>query len=137
MNYSEIFSRGSDEHLDLLNQIGDVYRELEMSPEALEFYKKIAELAQTPAYAVVARIGMAHTYMDIAKNRTSMAKLREAEKILTNPTNYNERAVLAHLHMTFVRAHGEWYDYKRVREHLKLLNEYLPLDPSMQVRTTP
>ena len=137
LNYSETFSRGSDEHLDLLNQIGDVYRELEMSPEALEFYEKIAELAQTPAYAVVARIGMAHTYMDIAKNRTSMAKLREAEKILTNPTNYNERAVLAHLHMTFVRAHGEWYDYKRVREHLKLLNEYLPPDPSMQVRTNP
>ena len=137
LNYSENFSRSSDGHLDLLNQIGNVYRELEMSPEALEFYEKISELAQTPAYAVVARIGMAHTYMDIAKNRTSMAKLREAEKILTNPTNYNERAVLAHLHMTFVRAHGEWYDYKRVREHLKLLNEYLPPDPSMQIRTTP
>ena len=137
LSYSENFSRGSDEHLDLLNQIGDIYRELEMSPEALEFYEKIAELAQKPPYAVVARIGMAHTYMDIAKNRTSMAKLREAEKILTNPTNYNERAVLAHLHMTFVRAHGEWYDYKRVREHLKLLNTYLPPDPSMQVRTTP
>ena len=137
LNYSENFSRSSDEYLDLLNQTGDVYRELEMSPEALEFYEKIAELAQTPVYAVVARIGMAHTYMDIAKNRTSMAKLREAEKILTNPTNYNERAVLAHLHMTFVRAHGEWYDYKRVREHLKILNEYLPPDPSMQIRTTP
>lgn len=137
LNYSENFSRGSDDYLDLLNQTGDVYRELEMSPEALEFYEKISELAQTPAYAVVARIGMAHTYMDIAKNRTSMAKLREAEKILTNPTNYNERAVLAHLHMTFVRAHGEWYDYKRVREHLKILNEYLPPDPSMQIRTTP
>lgn len=137
LRYAENFTRGSDEHLNLLNQIGNVYRELEMSPEALEFYEKIAELAQTPAHAVVARIGMAHTYMDIAKNRTSMAKLREAEKILTNPTNYNERAVLAHLHMTFVRAHGEWYDYKRVREHLKLLNAYLPPDPSMQVRTTP
>lgn len=137
LRYSENFSRGSDEHLDLLNQIGDVYRKLEMAPEALEFYEKIAELSQTPVYAVTARIGMAHTYMDIAKNRTSMAKLREAEKILTNPTNYNERAVLAHLHMTFVRAHGEWYDYKRVREHLKLLNTYLPPDPSMQARTTP
>ena len=137
LRYAENFSRGSDEHLNLLKQIGNIYRKVGMAPEALEFYKKIAELAQTPAYAVVARIGMAHTYMDIAKNRTSMAKLREAEKILTNPTNYNERAVLAHLHMTFVRAHGEWYDYKRVREHLKLLNAYLPPDPSMQVRTTP
>ena len=40
LNYSENFSRGSDEHLDLLNQTGDIYRELEMSPEALEFYEK-------------------------------------------------------------------------------------------------
>ena len=57
LRYSEHFSRGSDEHLDLLKQIGNIYRKVEMAPEALEFYEKIAELAQTPVQAVVARIG--------------------------------------------------------------------------------
>ena len=137
LSYSENFSLGSDDHLDFLNRIGKIYREVEMGWDALAFYEKIAELAQTPAYAVIARIGMAQVYLDIAKNRTAMAKLREAEKILSNPQNGDERAVLAHLHLTFVRAHDEWYDYKRVREHLKLLQAYLPPDPSMQARTTP
>ncbi len=137
VSYSENFSLGSDEHLNFLNQIGNSYREVEMAQDALGFYEKMAELAQTPAYAVTARIGMAHVYLDIAKNRTAMAKLREAEKILGNPQNRDERAVLAHLHLTFVRAHDEWYDYKRVREHLKLLQAYLPPNPSMQARTAP
>ena len=137
VSYSENFSLGSDEHLDFLNQVGNIYRELEMDRDALEFYEKISDLGQTPAHAVTARIGMAHVYLDIAKNRTAMAKLREAEKILSDPQTRDERAVLAHLHLTFVRAHDEWYDYKRVREHLKLLQAYLPPDPSRQARTTP